>query len=275
MADTTFIDQQSVVYASWLNDVNDAVYSGIGDGSVAGTTPALVRVNIRAYTGEGAAVASASTCEIWATEGDSRHITGTTAITSFGTSNYVGRWMKLIFDDAVLLTQGANLNLNNGGSNVTTAAGDLVLVYADTVTQFDVYVIKASGQPNSVLGALQALVIVCSDEVTALTAGTAKVTFRMPFAMTLRAGIAGVRGSLTTAQPGGSLLTIDVNEAGASILSTKLTFDNTETTTTTAATPVVVSDTALADDAQMTVDFDVVGTSGAAGLKITLIGTVA
>lgn len=80
--------------------------------------------------------------------------------------------------------------------------------------------------------------IACSDETTALTTGAGKVTFRMPFAMT---GVT-VRASLTTAQASGSILTVDVNEGGASILSTKLTIDNTEKTSTTAATPPVVSD---------------------------------
>ena len=40
---------------------------------------------------------------------------------------------------------------------------------------------------------------------------------------------------------------------------------------TTAAIPAVVSDTSLADDAQMTFDIDVAGT-GAKGLKVVLIG---
>lgn len=115
---------------------------------------------------------------------------------------------------------------------------------------------------------LEAIQIACSDETTNLTAGTAKVTFRMPYAFT----VTDVRASLTAAQTAGSLLTVDVNENGVSILSTKLTFDNNEKTTVTAATQRVISDTALADDAEITVDIDVVGTAGAKGLKVTLIG---
>jgi len=83
-----------------------------------------------------------------------------------------------------------------------------------------------------------------------------------------------VRASLTTAQASGSIFTVDINEGGTSILSTKLTIDNTELTSTTAATPAVLSDAALADDAQITVDIDQIGTSGAAGLKVYLIGTI-
>jgi hypothetical protein len=108
----------------------------------------------------------------------------------------------------------------------------------------------------------------CSDETTALTTGTAKVTFRMPYAMT----VYEVRASLTTAQTSGSIFTVDINESGTSILSTKLTIDNTEKTSKTAATPAVISDSSLADDAEITVDIDQIGDGTAKGLKITLIG---
>lgn len=112
-------------------------------------------------------------------------------------------------------------------------------------------------------------IIAVSDEATALTTGTAKVTFRMPYAFTLTA----VRASVTTA-PTGAVLTVDINEGGVSVLSTVITIDATEKTSTTAATPAVISDSALADDAEMTVDIDTVGsTIAGAGLKVVLIGT--
>lgn len=113
------------------------------------------------------------------------------------------------------------------------------------------------------------LVLAASDETTALTTGTSKVTFRMPYAMTLT----GVRCSLATAQTSGSILTVDVNESGTTILSTKLTIDNTEKTSTTAVTAPVISDSALADDAEITIDIDQVGDGTAKGLKVVLIGT--
>jgi hypothetical protein len=115
------------------------------------------------------------------------------------------------------------------------------------------------------------LVVAASDETTALTAGNAKITFRMPRAVTLTA----VRASLTTAQASGNIFTVDINEGGTSILSTKLTIDNTEKTSTTAATPPVISDTALADDAEMTIDIDQIGNGTATGLKVALIGVYA
>jgi hypothetical protein len=114
----------------------------------------------------------------------------------------------------------------------------------------------------------ESLIIACSDETTAITTGTAKVTFRMPYAFTLSA----VRASVTTA-PTGSTIIIDINEGGATILSTKLSIDATEKTSTTAASAAVISDTALADDAEITIDFDQVGsTIAGAGVKVYLIG---
>jgi hypothetical protein len=111
--------------------------------------------------------------------------------------------------------------------------------------------------------------LACSDETTALATGTAKITFRTPCAMT----VTSVRASLTTAQTSGSIFTVDINEGGTSILSTKLTIDNTEKTSTTAATAPVISDSSLADDAEMTIDIDQIGDGTAKGLKITITGT--
>jgi hypothetical protein len=130
------------------------------------------------------------------------------------------------------------------------------------VTGANVKTFAQSGLPTEVQ-------VAASDETTALTTGTAKVTFRMPYAMTVTA----VRASLSTAQASGSIFTVDINEGGTTILSTKLTIDNTEKTSTTAATAPVISDSALADDAEITIDIDQIGDGTAAGLKITIIGT--
>ena len=113
------------------------------------------------------------------------------------------------------------------------------------------------------------LTVACSDETTALSTGTSKITFRMPYAMTLTS----VRASLSTVQTSGSVFTVDINESGSSVLSTKLTIDNTEKTSTTAAAAPVISDGNLADDAEITIDIDQVGNGTAKGLKLTLIGT--
>lgn len=109
-------------------------------------------------------------------------------------------------------------------------------------------------------------ILACSDETTALTTGTNKVRFRMPYAGTLTA----VRASVNTA-PTGAALEIDINESGTTVLSTKLSIDATETSSTTAAVPAVISDSALADDAEISIDIDQVGSTVAgAGLKVSL-----
>ena len=106
-----------------------------------------------------------------------------------------------------------------------------------------------------------------SDETTDLEVGTA-TTFRMPYAMT----VTGVRASVTTA-PTGSNIIVDINDTAVSILSTKLSIDVSEKTSTTATTPPVISDTSLADDAEITVDIDQIGsTIAGTGLKVYLIG---
>jgi hypothetical protein len=142
-----------------------------------------------------------------------------------------------------------------------------------TVTRSAAGVVAVEGVAQAALtgvnAARESFIIAVSDETTLLTTGAAKVTFRMPYAFTLTA----VRGGLSTVATGGTLVTVDINEAGSTILSTKLTFDASESTTTTAATAVAISDAALADDALMTIDIDAVGnTTAGKGLKITLIG---
>jgi hypothetical protein len=170
----------------------------------------------------------------------------------------------------------ANAFVNGGGvpNSLVDAKGDLVTATADnTPARLAVgtngLIIEAdSGETTGLkwVGQKEVIGIAVSDEETDLTTGNAKVTFRMPFAMTLTA----VRASLTTASSSGDP-TFDINEGGSTILSTKLSIDATETTSTTAATAAVISDTALADDAEITIDIDTAGT-GAKGAKVYLIG---
>jgi hypothetical protein len=170
-----------------------------------------------------------------------------------------------------------------GASVVMTTKGDVVRFDSER----ERYGIGSSGQVLAVQSNLPtwidadsithnvAVQFACGDETTAIGATGQVLSFRMPFAMTLNAGILGVKGSLVTAGTG-ALLTVDINEAGATILSTKLTFDASETTTVSAATPVVVSDVNLSADAIITVDIDQLDGGGvAAGLKITLMGSLA
>lgn len=116
---------------------------------------------------------------------------------------------------------------------------------------------------------VQCFTLVCSDEATTnLATGTDKCRFRMPYGFLL----SEVRATVNVAQAAGTVLTFDVNKNGTSILSTKLTIDNAEFTSTTAATPPVISDAVLGDGDLVSVDIDQVGTALAKGLKIQLIG---
>lgn len=114
----------------------------------------------------------------------------------------------------------------------------------------------------------QQLVVAASAEDAALVAGAGAITFRMPCALQLLE----VRASLAAEQTSGALVTVDLNVAGASILTTPLTLDNGSRTSVGAATPAVIATASLADDAELTIDIDQVGDGTAKGLKITLIG---
>lgn len=116
--------------------------------------------------------------------------------------------------------------------------------------------------------ALTHWVIEVTGDAVALATGTGKKTFNAPHAMTVTA----VRANLVEAQTSGNIVTVDINEAGSTILSTKITIDNNEKTSTTAATAPVVSDTAIADDAVIAIDIDQIGNGTAKGLKVHIIG---
>ena len=112
--------------------------------------------------------------------------------------------------------------------------------------------------------------VAASDETTVLSAGTAKTTFRLP-AMT----ITEVSASLTTAGTGDALVTVDINDDGSTILSTKITIDASEKTSETAATPPVISSGTIAANSEMTIDIDTIDTNNVAtGLKIQITGTL-
>lgn len=187
-------------------------------------------------------------------------------------------------------TMSGSINMNttnnlNNVNNITlyNTGGFLTTLRTSATSSYNFYLPTSGGTNGQILetngsGQLSFvdktspydILVACSDETTALTAGTNKVSFRIPRAFTLSA----VRASLTTAQASGSIFTVDINLSGVSILSTKLTIDNTETTSTTATTPAVISNTTMTDDGLITIDIDQVGNGTGAGLKVCLIGSV-
>jgi hypothetical protein len=103
-----------------------------------------------------------------------------------------------------------------------------------------------------------------------LATGTAVVTTRAPFALTL---VQLPRISVSTA-PVGSVITVDMNSGAtspATMLSTKLTIDASEKTSVTGSTQGVLSSTTMADNDIITFDIDSVGSSTAGtALQVTL-----
>lgn len=179
----------------------------------------------------------------------------------------------LIIKPGSNLTADRTLTLTTGDTDITVdltdAGSDKLLFWDESASSWTALTLAAGLEiSGTTIRALESFVIACSDETTAITAGTAKVKFRMPYAFTVTA----VRASLSTAQASGNIFTVDINESGATILSTKLTVDNTETTSTTAATAAVISDAALADDAEISIDVDQIGNGTAKGLKVVIIG---
>ena len=116
----------------------------------------------------------------------------------------------------------------------------------------------------------QSIIVAASDESTAITVGTAKTTFRTPYPLQILA----VKASLTTAGGTSGTTTIDINDDGTSILSTKITIDQGELTSESAATPPVIATTCntILPDSSITVDVDAISGGGSeTGLKIEII----
>jgi hypothetical protein len=172
--------------------------------------------------------------------------------------------------DIIFKTGGSTQMTIPDTGTITTTVGFQPNTLVDTLNSAGTsgQILKSTGSGLNWINFPIEVQAAASDETTALTTGTAKTTFRLPAAFTLT----GIRISLTTAQASGSIFTVDVNLNASSILSTKLTIDNGEKTSVTAATPAVISTTTMPDDGEITVDIDQVGDGTATGLKILLLG---
>ena len=159
--------------------------------------------------------------------------------------------------------------VTNTDAQDLTLSGNTLAVSGDPNTDVDISTATAVAANTAKVSEdkFEVIQVACSDLSTDVTTGTTKAYFRMPYAAT----VTDVRVSLLAAGTATGL-TVDINEDGTSILSTKLTTDATEKTSETATTAAVISDSALADDAEITIDFDAVPTSGQ-GVIVTLIVT--
>ena len=115
--------------------------------------------------------------------------------------------------------------------------------------------------------------MVSSELSGTLSAETGHVVFRAPYGFTLL----GLRASVDVA-PTADLI-IDVNESGTTVLSTKLYIQSGSETSTgcylvnsPTGSEYVISDNAIADDAEITIDID--STTGGGQLKVTFYGRI-
>ena len=208
---------------------------------------------------------------------------GRRALTTAGLTwgYYGGRYKSAsIANGSVSLTNNATNYIvaarSNGAVSVSTATTNwndsanyirlyLVVTLSGAVTSYEDHR-DPYGLAVASATVAREIQLACSDLSTAIVAANGVAYVRAPRAGT----ITGVRASLKDAQTSGSIFTVDINVNGSSILSTKLTIDNNEKTSVTAATAAVLSSTALADDNEITVDVDQAGT-GPKGLVVTLL----
>lgn len=110
------------------------------------------------------------------------------------------------------------------------------------------------------------LPVALSDETTAITAGTAKLTTYCDVDFDLAEVFIGLSN-----QSSSGIVRIDINKNGTTIFSTRPAIDASEDTSLT-GTAAVLSTTSFAKGDKLTFDIDDAGT-GAKGLKAYLIGT--
>lgn len=110
---------------------------------------------------------------------------------------------------------------------------------------------------------------------TNIATGTAKDSFFMPYGIVLNSIVdGGCYATLAVAQAAGAVVTVNVKVNGNSIFTTKLTFNNNQRTTRTAAAPAVYAAGAeiIPAGSEITIDVDAVGTALAKGLRVYLVG---
>lgn len=160
-----------------------------------------------------------------------------------------------------LTTKGDLLTFDTAETRLPVGANGLILTADSTVA--DGIAWAANVHP----AVTQSFITACSDETSDLTTGI-KSTWRVPFNFTVES----VRASVTTA-PTGADITVDILQNGVSILTTNITIDATEKTSISAAVQPVVGTTALTNDAEITINLTVIGsTIAGAGLKVSIIG---
>jgi hypothetical protein len=170
-----------------------------------------------------------------------------------------------VFVNGILIVRGLDYTATDGTSVVLVTPlipGDVIEISGTSA--FSVANTYTKAEVDNKLE--EHMVIALSDETSTLTTGTAKVTIRSPYAITLTQI---PRASVNTASTSG-IPTIDIKKNGTTVLgANKLTIDANEKTSVSAATATTLATTAVADDDEITFDVTVAGT-GTKGLKVIL-----
>ena len=155
--------------AAWVDGLS-AVAGVTSLNSLTGAVTGIATTAANTFTAAqewatGANIASAATVNLDTATGNRVHITGTTAITAVTLTRGP---RTVIFDGILTLTHNVlTNNLNAGGANIITAAGDRCVYESDGVTVYGRYT-RASGA-GVVAGPSGALVLLSSVNASAAT----------------------------------------------------------------------------------------------------------
>lgn len=140
LSTTVTTDGQSTIAANI--PMSGFVFTGLGAGATDGqslryqqlftTDPVQLLGSLEMV--RGADIASSSTLDLTGATGNGVHVTGTTDITAVTLGS--GMWRIVVFDGILTLTHDATDNNLPYGANITTAAGDRALYWADGTTVY-------------------------------------------------------------------------------------------------------------------------------------------
>ena len=179
--------------------------------------------------------------------------------------NGILTWSALPYSSIdVVLSAGTNVTITNDyeialDDNVNVTSLSASTIYSGSTNLYDIFAVP-SDIPSVPTRYDYDFMAAASDETTAITTGSSKVTFLAPSNFTLT----GATASLTTT--GSTSTVVDVNYNGSTIFTSPITlasgvYYNTSATTTST----------IVQYGKFTVDIDTAGT-GAAGLKVALLG---
>lgn len=132
MASTTFVDNQTIIYASWLNDVNNLTYNGVlPNGILNSTTLAFQTGGINAITIDGSQNVTINKLVLsgTVTAPSGLNITGNLAVTGT-TSSYKFTSNSGIYENVNTISQNYTIATGNNG----VSAGPITLASGVTVT---------------------------------------------------------------------------------------------------------------------------------------------